>query len=214
MEAHESHELIEQAEEAKHKSRNWTALAISIMAMVLAINNVGGGNASKEATRHNIEASNYYAFYQAKSIKEHQLKIAADQLSNFSGFLVKPKILLLGSKAGSKEDAALATLNSQVVEYANEINRYESDEQSGQGKKQLLEKAKEHEAERDHALKQDPWFDYAEGILQIGIVLLSISILASLPALAFVGGGLGILGAACMLNGFFLFFLPSQYLFG
>lgn len=207
MEAHESHELIEQTEEAKHKSRNWTALAISIMAMVLAINNVGGSNASKEATRHNIEASNYYAFYQAKSIKEHQLKVAAEQLSDFSG-------LLLGSKAGSKEDAVLATLNSRVVEYANEINRYESDEKSGEGKRRLLEKAKEHEAERDHALKQDPWFDYAEGILQIGIVLLSISILASLPALAFVGGGLGVIGVACMLNGFFLFYLPSQYLFG
>lgn len=198
MEAHETHELIEQTEEAKHKSRNWTALVISIMAMVLAINNVGGGNASKEATRHNIEASNYYAFYQAKSIKEHQLKIAADQLSDFSG-------LLLGSKAGSKEDAVLATLNSRVIEYANEINRYESDEKSGEGKKQLLVKAKEHEAERDHSLKQDPWFDYAEGILQIGIVLLSISILASLPFLAIVGGGFGVIGALLTLNGFFLF---------
>ncbi len=198
MEAHESHELIEQAEEAKHKSRNWTALIISIMAMVLAINNVGGGNASKEATRHNIEASNYYAFYQAKSIKENQLKVAAEQLSDFSG-------LLLNSKAGSKEDNVLAQLNERVIEYANEIHRYESDEKSGEGKKQLLEKAKEHEAERDHALKQDPWFDYAEGILQIGIVLLSISILASMPILTFVGGAMGILGSVCMLNGFFLF---------
>lgn len=93
-----------------------------------------------------------------------------------------------------------------LLQYEEEIARYESDEKTGEGKKQLLEKAKEHEIERDHALKQDPWFDYAEGILQIGIVLLSISILASLPVLTLVGVGLGILGAVCMLNGFFLFF--------
>ena len=198
MEAHESHELIEQSEERRQSSKKWTALIISIMAMVLAINNVGGGNSAKEATRHNIEASNYYAFYQAKSIKEHQLKVAANQLSDFSG-------LLLGYKAGSKEDTVLAAFNSRVLEYANEIYRYESDKESGEGKKQLLEKAKEHEAERDHALKQDPWFDYAEGILQIGIVLLSISILASMPILTVAGGILGLIGTACMLNGFFLF---------
>ena len=198
MEAHGTKELIERTEEAKHKSRNWTALIISIMAMILAINSVGGGNASKGATRHNIEASNFYAFYQAKSIKSHQLKVAAEQLSVFSG-------LLLNSKTGSKEDHVLEDLNNRVIEYANEIYRYESDEESGEGKKQLLEKAKEHEAERDHALKQDPWFDFAEGILQIGIVLLSISILASMPVLTVVGGLLGVLGAVCMLNGFFLF---------
>lgn len=198
MEAHESHELIKQSENHRHSSKKWTALIISVMAMVLAINNVGGGNSSKEATRHNIEASNYYAFYQAKSIKEHQLKVAAEQITDLSG-------LLLSSKPGSKEDAVLGALNARVLEYANEIYRYESDPTSGEGKKELLAKAKAHEVERDHALRQDPWFDYAEGILQIGIVLLSISILASMPILAIVGSVLGIFGAVCMLNGFFLF---------
>lgn len=189
MEAHETQELIEQAEEAKEKSRNWTALNISILAMVLAINNVGGGNASKEATRHNIEASNFYAFYQAKSIKQHNLKIAVDQIDEH-----------LANKS-----PVSGLLEARKDKYEKEIARYESDEASGEGKKQLLEKAKDHEAERDHALKQDPWFDYAEGILQIGIVLLSISILASMPVLTIVGAGLGLLGTAAMLNGFFLF---------
>ena len=200
MEAHETKELIEQTEEAKHKSRNWTALIISIMAMILAINNVGGGNASKEATRHNIEASNYYAFYQAKSIKQHLLKLAVDRIDDESRNF--PSRLKPNGPLGL---IALNALSDRKGQYVNEIARYESDEKSGEGKKQLLEKAKEHEAERDHALKQDPWFDYAEGILQIGIVLLSISILASMPVLTIVGVGLGLLGTAAMLNGFFLF---------
>jgi len=66
--------------------------------------------------------------------------------------------------------------------------------------------AKEHEAIRDHAIRQDPWFDYAEGGLQIAIVLLSVSIIGSIPALSFAGLGLGLLGTFSALNGFFLFY--------
>jgi len=200
MEAHESHELIEQSEENRHDSKKWTALIISIMAMILAVNNVGGGNASKEVTRHNIEASNYYAFYQAKSIKQHLLKLAVDRMDDEShNFPINLK------PNGPLGLIAFNAFSDRKGQYVNDIARYESDEKSGDGKKQLLEKAKEHEAERDHALKQDPWFDYAEGILQIGIVLLSISILASMPILTMIGGILGLIGTACMLNGFFLF---------
>jgi hypothetical protein len=66
-------------------------------------------------------------------------------------------------------------------------------------------KAKEHEVARDHALRQDPWFDYAEGMLQIAIVLLSVSMIGAIPALFYVGGLLGSLGFLATVNGFFLF---------
>jgi hypothetical protein len=55
-------------------------------------------------------------------------------------------------------------------------------------------------------MRQDPWFDYAEGMLQIAIVLLSVSILGSIPALFVVGTLLGIFGTLSTLNGFFLLF--------
>ena len=61
-----------------------------------------------------------------------------------------------------------------------------------------------HEGARDHALRQDPWFDYAGGMLQIAIVLLSVSIIASMPALFFAGTALGVLGLLATLNGFLL----------
>jgi len=67
-------------------------------------------------------------------------------------------------------------------------------------------RAKEHEKNRDHAMRQDPWFDYAEGMLQIAIVLLSVSILGSIPTLYAVGTLLGFLGTLSTLNGFFLLF--------
>ena len=197
LEPQESQEIIEDAEKAKSRSRNWVALAISILAMALAINNVGGSNASKDAIQHNIEASNLYSFYQAKSIKEHSIKLAIDTLRLDQALNIEPS-------ANGSDEPETGAINQLLSQYSDTINKYQSDEVSGEGKKQLLEKAKEQEHLRDHALRQDPWFDYAEGILQISIVLLSISIMASLPLLSLGGVFLGLIGVLCSINGFFL----------
>ena len=68
----------------------------------------------------------------------------------------------------------------------------------------MLTRAREHEAGRDRALKQDPYFDYAEALLQIAIVLISVSIVAGQVWLSFFGGALGAIGALLMVNGYLL----------
>ena len=189
MDALETTELIESSSD---KRKNRTALTISILAMVLAIASLGGSNAAKEATQENILAANAYAFYQAKTIRQTALKIAATDLE-----------LQL-----AREPAMVATakelFQKKIDEYKKTIDRYESEPDTKQGKKELLIQAREHEAARDHALRQDPWFDYAEGMLQIAIVLLSVSIVGSIPVLFLVGAALGGLGLLSMLNGFLL----------
>ena len=102
--------------------------------------------------------------------------------------------------------AAKALVEKKLEAYEKNIARYESEPETGDGKKELMEKAKEHEHERDIALRQDPWFDYAEGMLQIAIVLLSVSIVASMPALYWAGAVLGGLGFFSTVNGYFLIF--------
>jgi hypothetical protein len=192
MEAHEATELIEHAESGAHKNR--AALTISILAMVLAISSLGGSNAGKETTQENILAANSYAFYQAKSIRQTSLKIASAEL----------ELLLLrepGMPATAKE-----AVQKKIDEYKKTIDRYESEPDTKEGKKELLITAREHEAARDHAMRQDPWFDYAEGALQIAIVLLSVSIVAGLPVLFWGGAALGVVGALSAANGFFLFY--------
>ena len=193
MEAHEASELIEEAGEADHQ-KNRSALTISIFAMVLAITSLGGSNAGKDITQENILAANNYAFYQAKSIRQTALKIAATDME--LQMLREP-----GMNAPAKE-----AMLKKIDDYKKTVERYESEPEKGEGKKELLERAKEHELVRDHAIRQDPWFDYAEGALQIAIVLLSVSIIGSLPVLYFAGSGLGLVGALCALNGFFLFY--------
>ena len=191
MEAHEASEMIEDAEGG---GKNRSALTISILAMVLAIASLGGSNSAKDTTQENILAANSYAFYQAKSIRQTSLKIAAADLE--LQLLREP-----GMPVAAKE-----AMQKKIEDYKKTIDRYESEPETKEGKKELLVVAKEHEAVRDHAMRQDPWFDYAEGALQIAIVLLSVSIVAGLPALYWTGTVLGALGAIFTANEFFLFY--------
>jgi hypothetical protein len=193
MEAHETAELIEQSAHGDGK-QNRSALTISILAMVMAIASLGGSNAMKEATQENILASNAYAFYQAKNIRQTSFKLAVSDL----------EVQLV--KEPNMNAAAKALIEKKIEEFKKTADRYESDPESKEGKKELLVRAKAHEALRDHAMLQDPWFDYAEGALQIAIVLLSVSIVASLPALYWAGTLLGAFGFVSTINGYFLLF--------
>ena len=197
MDAQEASELIEGGDDnaaENNRQKNRTALTISIFAMVLAITSLGGSNAAKDITQENILAANTYAFYQAKSIRQTTLKVAAADM----------ELQLLREPA--MNTAAKEATQKKIDDYKKTIDRYESEPDTKEGKKELMVRAKEHEAVRDHAIRQDPWFDYAEGALQIAIVLLSVSIIGSIPALYFAGLGLGLLGSVSALNGFLLFY--------
>lgn len=126
---------------------------IVVFAALLAINTyIGGGNSSK-VLNNTIEANNTYAFYQAKSIKGTLAEMALD-------------------------DAVVKGDKKKVETLTAKIARYESDPVTGEGKKELLAKAKKLEAERAVARAKSPWYTYAGSLLQIAIVLLTASILA------------------------------------
>jgi hypothetical protein len=137
-------------------------------------------------------AANAYSFYQAKNIRQTDYKIAADDL----------RIQLASEKLSP---AAKQMAEKKLEAYEKNIARYESEPETGDGKKELMEKAKEHEHERDIALRQDPWFDYAEALLQIAIVLTSVAILTGTTALFWVPCILGLMGILSTINGFMLF---------
>ncbi len=111
--------------------------------------------------------------------------------------------LAWSNDAQLSEDAKSA-LRRKLDDYRKTVARYETEPETGEGKKELLVKARDHEAKRDHALKQDPYFDYAEALLQIAIVLISVAIVAEQVWLSFLGGGLAIIGTLLMFNGFLL----------
>jgi len=199
MEAHEIADQIEEnSEPHRHVGprRDWfrriTAIYVGIAAMLLAIAALGGSDATKEMLSANIHASDTYGFYQAKYIRQVNYQIAAEQL----------ELQAAGASALSPDQAAKVA--AVVKRYRDTAARYESEPATGDGKKELLAKAKAWEAKRDHAAAQTPNFEFAEALLQISIVLGSVAIVASSPWLLGVSGVLAFGGLLLTLNGYLL----------
>ncbi len=191
MKAEDAAELMDQ-ERTENRFKQRAAVAIAMFAALLAITGLGGQNATKEALNSNIQASNDWNFFQAKNQRQTAYALAADEFE--LGWINDPAL----------PPEAKAALKAKAEQYRKTVARYESEPDTGEGKKELIARAKQNEAKRDHALKQDPYFDYAEALLQIAIVLISVAIVADVVWLSFFGGALGLIGTALMINGYLL----------
>jgi len=203
----EAHEIAEQIHEhsgahahaapAHDWFRRLAAIYVGVVAMLLAVAALGGADATKEMLNANIHASDTYAFYQSKYIRQINYQIAAEQL----------ELLAAGSPGLSPEH--LAKVDALVKRYRDTATRYESEPprapgKKGEGKKELLATAEEWGAKRDHAAAQTPNFEYAEALFQIAVVLGSVAIVAASPALLGVSGVLAVGGLLLTLNGYLL----------
>lgn len=162
----EQKQLSRSEREAQIKDKaGWV---IVVLAAFLAINTYLGSGNSSRILNDTIEANNTWAFYQAKSIK--------------------------GTLAEMSLDDAMARKDvDKVVALSKKIARYESDPATGEGKKELMAKARGLEADRAVAKQRSPWYTFAGSLFQIAIVLLSASILVVnnrlYTASLYVGGG-------------------------
>ena len=128
-------------------------MVIVVMAFCLAITTYYASGFSSAVLKNTLKATDTYAFFQSKSIKQ---AIAEGQRDDY---------VARGDKAkAEKLDAKIA--------------RYESEPDKGEGKKELLAKAQSYEKARDDASKHTPWLTFASMAFQLAIVLLSASILA------------------------------------
>ena len=186
-------------QEVHERFRNRAALLIAVLAAILAIGGLGGGNATDDLIGYNIRANDSWAFYQAKNIRQTAYEIAADEIE--------------GSLAGLPVDARAAA-EKRLADYRATIERYESepdpaaptDATRGEGKKELRARAQIFELARDRAAEQDSNFDLAEVALQLALVLGSVAILALNRIILFLSGALGAIGTLLTANGFLLLF--------
>jgi hypothetical protein len=172
--------------------RRLAAIYLGVVAMLLAISSLGGGKATKEMLNANIHASDTYAFAQAKYLRETVYQLTADQfefeLNHLPGL----------------SDEGKAKAAERIQHYRADAARYESDPASGEGRKELLAKAKQWEAVRDHAELQDPNFEFAAALFQIAIVLGSVAIVALSRALLGLSAILAAAAIVLTLNGYLL----------
>lgn len=195
----EAHEQVEHAEHAEHAAglNRKIALLIAIFALFLALSETLGKSANTEAITMNIKASDTWNFFQAKTIRRTVVLTAAETLKTGTPFVVG----LDGSAAAADPPGAAAR---QVAEWEKTAARYRSEPETREGTKELAERAQEAEQERDTALARYHHYEIASAAFQIGIVLCSAAVITGMTVLAWVAGGIGIIGIAFMAIGLFV----------
>src|SRR6201746_1186295 len=118
MSAHESMEHAEHAEHASGSNKK-IALLFAVLALCLALSETFGKGAQTESISKNVESSNLWAFFQAKSIRRTVVQTASEQAK-------------LGLAAATDE-AAKAAAQKQIDDWQKTAARYRSEPETHEG---------------------------------------------------------------------------------
>lgn len=157
------------------KHSKYAALVIGLLAATLALCGMAERSAQIGYLAHHIGASNEFAFYQARQNRALVLTQTAEILR------------ALPSTPETEKTAAASTA---------EATRLTEDSERGNGGKQIMARAAAEGVVRDQALHRYEWYEMVTSVLEIAIVLGSVSVITRLPALLLVGAGIGVLAAA------------------
>ena len=186
MSAHESMEQADHAKEASEENKK-IAILIAVIALCLALSETLGKGAQTEVISKNVEASNLWAFFQAKTIRRTTVQTAAEQ----------------AKLATPTDDANKAAIQKQIEEWQKTAARYRSEPSTHEGSEELAERAKHAEEERDHATEKYHHYELASAAFQIAIVLASATIITGMVWLAWISGVLTLAGVAITALGIF-----------
>jgi hypothetical protein len=177
------HEVMEASEEhGNHEELPFlipVAVTLSILAVLVAIATLLGHRAATEELMLQTKATDQWAYFQAKNIRLHEMQSVADMLGTFTP-VEKEKAEALRGK------------------YQKEAERYEKE------KDEISEQAKDLERERDLAGRQEDRFDASEVILEIALIVCSLTLLTKKKIFWFSGIALGVVGFCVTLSGFLL----------
>jgi len=160
------------------------ALTTAFYAVVLAVAAMGSKVTMKEMLLAQQQASDQWAFYQARSIREHGYRMQKQLLET-----------QLASPSSIKADER-PKYEALAKRFCDEDKRYNTE------KKDVEKEARRLEHERDLHRARDPNFEYAEIFLQIAIVTASVAILAESKAMFVFSLVAAIAGAVLTANGF------------
>lgn len=186
MSAHENLEHAEHVEHAVHSNKK-IALLIAVLALFLAFSETLGKSAQTAAIADNIRASDTWNFFQAKTIRQTNLRTAAEALA-----VQLPSITNEESKGAAAK---------QIEAWRNTVTRYDSDPKENDGRKELRAQAEHLEHERDTWLARYHQYEFASAAFQIGIVLASAQVITGIVALGWLSGLLGFGGLGFMALG-------------
>ena len=197
--------MKDRADDLKDARNRWIGVYIAFLATLLAIASMGGNNADKDAAKANLDATNNWAFFQAKNLRRQHYIMAKERLE-----------LQLIERPDMSAELRQA-IEKKLEEYKGRIAHFTSDKKRMEGLDELWHRGKRLEAIRDAMLKRTPYFDYGQAFIQIAIVLASVAIITGGTGALLFSALIGMAGVICSLNGFAMFvdFMPYiESLFG
>jgi len=176
------------AEEKKEAWLNYLALSTVIFAVCATLSTFKGGGFSTRSVMSQSQASDQWAYFQAKGIKSYLYQLQSEKL----------EIELLGlPKSASKE--AVTAYKEKISEYKKMVSKYETE------KAEIQDKAKKLEVVRDESQLHSKAFGVAVIYLQIAILLSTISGLLKKKNVWYLGIASGLLGMVYFADGFLVF---------
>src|SRR3979490_2459875 len=118
----EAHEQAEHIEYISHTNKK-IALMIAVLALFLALSETLGKSAQTGAISDNVEASNLWAFFQAKTIRMTQIRTAAEAVTIEAQTATDPNVK--------------AAMTKQIDTWQKTAARYDDEPETGEGRKQL-----------------------------------------------------------------------------
>ena len=179
MDSHEPHEI----EHHVHNRR--IGILIAVLAGVLSFTEMAGRNAATDVVRETVEASDTWSFFQAKTIRAAMLRADAQAL----------RVQTAGNPNATQEAA------KTLADWEATAAREDSEPSTGEGRKELVVRAQAIEKHRDDRDAAKETYEYASGALELGILLASTAIVTGVPALVFLAGGFGTIGAVLSVLG-------------
>ncbi len=170
-------EQIGEAQEKRGESDHWPrimAVTVSFLAAGLAIVDLGAKSSQTEYITHNISTSDTWNAYQAKNLRASLWNAEAS---------------LLESLANAGDPA----VQERIKKAHSEEARMRDEPASGDGMKQLREKARALEEEREKAFHSYHGYEHTASVLEISIVLASVSVVTRVRALGIAAGAIGLL---------------------
>lgn len=179
------HDVMENVEELGHEEHGNNpfvlpvSVTISILAVLVALSTLLGHRANTEELLLQAQATDHWAFYQAKNIRSHEMQSVADMLATFTP--------VAREKAATMEE-----------KYRKEVERYEKD------KEDISDKAKEFEKDRDTQSHRADRFEGGEVLLEIALVICSLTLLTKKRFFWYSGIVLAVVGVLFAGSGFLI----------
>ncbi|MDP3545867.1 MAG: DUF4337 domain-containing protein [Phreatobacter sp.] len=158
------------------------ALLIAVMALCLALAETAAKSSQTDALNANVEASNLWAFFQAKTIRMTAVTTAAEDMAV--------------TRDAVTDEAAKAAMSRQIETWRGRATRWDNEPETNEGRRQLSARAQTAEKKRDVSYKRYHDFEISSAAFQIAIVLASAAVVTGAMALAWLAGGLGLVGVA------------------